>query len=82
MFDLQGLSLYWVTSSALGLAQNLIIVSPSLRRLVGIPPTVVELERPYSHLYNNLRHKIGQKDAILTENGKTIVNTKRTMKNP
>ncbi|XP_043273791.1 cytochrome c oxidase assembly protein COX18, mitochondrial [Venturia canescens] len=77
-----GVSLYWVTSSAIGVAQNLIVVSPSLRRLVGIPPTEVELEKPYSHIYSNFRRKIGLGNVVSTENVKTIANTQNTIKHP
>uniref|UniRef100_A0A1L8E0C0 Putative cytochrome oxidase bioproteinis protein oxa1 mitochondrial n=1 Tax=Nyssomyia neivai TaxID=330878 RepID=A0A1L8E0C0_9DIPT len=44
------LSLYWVSSSAFGLIQNVTMMSPKFRRAVGIPSTPSELERPYKHL--------------------------------
>jgi mitochondrial inner membrane protein COX18 len=54
-----GLSLYWVTSSAFGLLQNLAILSPKLRRSAGIPKVESELEKPYSHLYSKIRERLG-----------------------
>ncbi|EFN89339.1 Mitochondrial inner membrane protein COX18 [Harpegnathos saltator] len=43
-------SLYWATSSAFGLLQNLILLSPKLRRFAGVPVTASESSRPYSLL--------------------------------
>lgn len=43
-------SLYWVTSSAFGLLQNLVLLSPRLRRLARMPITVSESAHPYSLL--------------------------------
>lgn len=42
--------LYWLTSSSVGLAHNLILLSPPLRRKLGIPEAPSELEHPYSHM--------------------------------
>lgn len=42
--------LYWLTSSSVGLAHNLILLSPQLRRKLGIPEAPSELENPYSHI--------------------------------
>ncbi|CAK1551155.1 unnamed protein product [Leptosia nina] len=42
------LCLYWVTSSAFGLIQNLCLLSPSLRRKLRIPLAPSELENPYT----------------------------------
>uniref|UniRef100_A0A2M4BUB3 Putative inner membrane protein cox18 mitochondrial n=1 Tax=Anopheles marajoara TaxID=58244 RepID=A0A2M4BUB3_9DIPT len=44
------LCLYWVTSSAYGLGQNLLLLSPRFRRIVGIPAVPSELTNPYQHL--------------------------------
>lgn len=46
----QCLVLYWTTSSAYGLIQNLLLLSPKIRRLCNIPKTSKELERPYEHV--------------------------------
>ncbi|XP_012233652.2 cytochrome c oxidase assembly protein COX18, mitochondrial [Linepithema humile] len=43
-------SLYWATSSAFGLFQNLIVLSPKLRRFARVPITPSESPRPYSLL--------------------------------
>lgn len=42
--------LYWMTSSSFGLMQNLILLSPSLRRKLRIPEAPSELEDPYGHI--------------------------------
>ncbi|GAB1869310.1 Mitochondrial inner membrane protein COX18 [Camponotus japonicus] len=40
-------SLYWATSSAFGLLQNLVLLSPKLRRFAGVPITSSESPHPY-----------------------------------
>ncbi|XP_011630837.1 cytochrome c oxidase assembly protein COX18, mitochondrial [Pogonomyrmex barbatus] len=47
------LSLYWTTSSAFGLFQNLILLSPKLHRFTKMPTTISQ-----SHPYLALRDKI------------------------
>lgn len=60
------LSLYWVTSSAYGLCQNLILMSPRVKRLVGVPHVPSELANPYLHV----RQKFAQKgQAMLSKVG-------------
>lgn len=49
--------LYWLTSSSVGLAHNLILLSPPLRRKLGIPEAPSELEHPYSHMKEEIRSK-------------------------
>ncbi|KFB47041.1 AGAP005624-PA-like protein [Anopheles sinensis] len=51
------LCLYWVSSSAYGLGQNLFLLSPRVRRAVGIPAVPSESSQPYQHLYHNLTSK-------------------------
>jgi inner membrane protein COX18 len=53
-----GLSLYWVSSSVFGLFQNLLILSPKVRRLVGIPKVNSELEKPYAHLLDKIKERL------------------------
>ncbi|XP_011691054.1 PREDICTED: mitochondrial inner membrane protein COX18 isoform X2 [Wasmannia auropunctata] len=48
------LSLYWATSSAFGLFQNLILLSPNLRRFVKVPITTSESPHPYLVLRNRI----------------------------
>ncbi|XP_011565352.3 cytochrome c oxidase assembly protein COX18, mitochondrial [Plutella xylostella] len=50
--------LYWMTSSSYGLVQNLVLLSPSLRRKLRIPLAPSELEEPYKHLKDEFRHKL------------------------
>uniref|UniRef100_A0A182RRV0 Membrane insertase YidC/Oxa/ALB C-terminal domain-containing protein n=1 Tax=Anopheles funestus TaxID=62324 RepID=A0A182RRV0_ANOFN len=53
------LCLYWVTSSAYGLGQNLLLLSPRVRRTVGIPIVPSELTHPYQHLRHTFAAKLG-----------------------
>lgn len=55
-----GLCLYWVTSSAFGLVQNLILLSPRLKRLANFPKVNSELEKPYTFLLDNIKARIGK----------------------
>ncbi|KAL1377282.1 hypothetical protein pipiens_016364 [Culex pipiens pipiens] len=55
------LSLYWVTSSAYGLCQNLMLMSPRVKRLVGVPQVPSELANPYQHV----REKFAQRGSAL-----------------
>lgn len=55
---LQCLALYWTVSSAYGLAQNLILMSPRVKRMCKIPHTVAELEEPYKYLLNGIKYKL------------------------
>ncbi|XP_047533713.1 cytochrome c oxidase assembly protein COX18, mitochondrial [Vanessa atalanta] len=50
--------LYWTTSSVFGLAQNLSLLSPTLRRKLKIPEAPSELEHPYSHMKEEINKKI------------------------
>ncbi|XP_063931071.1 cytochrome c oxidase assembly protein COX18, mitochondrial-like isoform X2 [Zophobas morio] len=49
--------LYWTTSSAFGFVQNLILVSPKIRRLCKIPQTPSELEQPYKHIITGIKYR-------------------------
>lgn len=51
------LSLYWMTSSAYGLLQNLLLLSPSLRRALRIPKSASELESPYVYILSRLKNR-------------------------
>lgn len=53
-----GVALYWTTSSAYGLVQNLILLSPRVRRTLRIPLTASEKRRPYSELRKRLTDKL------------------------
>lgn len=52
------LCLYWTTSSLFGLAQNLCLLSPSLRRKLKIPEAPSELEDPYRHMKEEISLRI------------------------
>lgn len=49
--------LYWMTSSSFGLLQNVILLSPSLRRKLRIPEAPSELEDPYEHIKGEISKK-------------------------
>ncbi|KAH8327872.1 hypothetical protein KR067_001187 [Drosophila pandora] len=53
------LCVYWVASSSFGLAQNLLLLSPDVRRTVGIPKTQTELDQPYDQLWLKIQQRIG-----------------------
>ncbi|XP_023015149.2 cytochrome c oxidase assembly protein COX18, mitochondrial [Leptinotarsa decemlineata] len=52
------LVLYWTTSSAFGLFQNMILLSPKVRRICRIPKTKTELEHPYQHIANGFQRRM------------------------
>ncbi|XP_056648698.1 cytochrome c oxidase assembly protein COX18, mitochondrial isoform X1 [Diorhabda sublineata] len=52
------LVLYWTTSSAYGLIQNLVLMSPKAKRICGIPKTDKELEHPYRHVSLQIQKKL------------------------
>ncbi|XP_050301264.1 cytochrome c oxidase assembly protein COX18, mitochondrial isoform X2 [Anthonomus grandis grandis] len=52
------LVLYWTTSSAFGMCQNLILLSPKVKRLFGIPKTAVEVKEPYKMIVTNFKSKL------------------------
>ncbi|EDW93074.1 cytochrome c oxidase assembly protein COX18, mitochondrial [Drosophila yakuba] len=52
------LCVYWVASSSFGLAQNLLILSPEVRRSVGIPKTQTELCEPYDLLWLKIQQRL------------------------
>ena len=58
VFRPKGVALYWTTSSAYGLVQNLILLSPRVRRTLRIPLTASEKRRPYSELRKRLTDKL------------------------
>lgn len=43
------MTLYWVTSSTYGLAQNIAMKYPKVKRLLGVPKTPSEVEKPLTH---------------------------------
>ncbi|KAH8379650.1 hypothetical protein KR009_006372 [Drosophila setifemur] len=53
------LCVYWVASSSFGLAQNLLLLSPDVRRRVGIPKTQTELDQPYDLLWLKTQQRLG-----------------------
>ncbi|XP_051785896.1 cytochrome c oxidase assembly protein COX18, mitochondrial [Erpetoichthys calabaricus] len=52
------MSLYWLTSSAVGLLHNLLLRSPTLRRLCHIPRGHNDSDTPYRDLWGALRARL------------------------
>lgn len=50
--------LYWCTSSGFGLIQNLVLLSPSLRRKLRIPEAPSELDNPYTHIREEINNSL------------------------
>ncbi|CAG9864458.1 unnamed protein product [Phyllotreta striolata] len=48
------LVLYWTTSSAFGLVQNILLMSPRVKRICKIPKTQSEMDRPYKFVASKL----------------------------
>lgn len=55
-----GLCLYWVSSSVFGMTQNLLLLSPRLKRMANIPKVNSELEKPYSFILDKIKERIGK----------------------
>ena len=48
-----GIALYWASSAAVGLASNLLLVSPKAKNFFGIKMFPDDPEKPYQTIYNN-----------------------------
>lgn len=55
--SLQSMALYWLSSSFVGLSHNLLLRSPTFRRLCRIPRTKSESETPYKDIVSALTTK-------------------------
>lgn len=53
-----GLCLYWVASSAFGFTQNLLLLSPKLKRMTNIPKVNSEIDKPYTFIINRIKERI------------------------
>jgi len=49
------LLVYWLSSSSLGLAQNMLLVCPKVRRFCRIPLAPSERAHPFQHFYNRIK---------------------------
>ncbi|XP_075216958.1 cytochrome c oxidase assembly protein COX18, mitochondrial [Lycorma delicatula] len=52
------LSFYWLTSATVGLWQNLILLSPRIKLLFGIPKTPSTQANPYRHLLKQIKNRL------------------------
>lgn len=50
--------LYWMTSSTFGLVQNIVLLSPYIRRKLKIPEVPSELADPYEHIKMEISSKL------------------------
>lgn len=64
------LALYWTTSCAFGLVQNLVFLSPKFRRIVGVPETPSQLDDPYKHLADMTKERWNNLQNIFSFNKK------------
>lgn len=53
------MALYWVSSSFMGLSHNLLLRSPTFRRLCRIPPTKSDSDTPYRDIVASFYAKYG-----------------------
>ncbi|XP_066156904.1 cytochrome c oxidase assembly protein COX18, mitochondrial [Euwallacea fornicatus] len=51
------LVLYWTTSSAFGLMQNLLLMAPKVKRILKIPKSAAEVDKPYNMVISNFKSK-------------------------
>ncbi|XP_031356055.1 cytochrome c oxidase assembly protein COX18, mitochondrial isoform X2 [Photinus pyralis] len=51
------ITLYWTTSSLYGFVQNLVLMSPKLKRWCRIPKTPNDIDKPYSHVIKGIKNK-------------------------
>lgn len=63
-----GLALYWTTSSAFGLTQNLVMMSPKIREITGVPKTPSQLDNPYIHLVDMTKERWTNLQNIFSSN--------------
>lgn len=54
------MSLYWMTSSSYGLIQNMVLLSPSVRRKLKVPEAPSEIEQPYNHIKQEISHTLNK----------------------
>ncbi|KAG7212823.1 hypothetical protein KM043_002180 [Ampulex compressa] len=52
------ITMYWTTSSASSFLQNILLLSPKFRRLMGVPKMDSELQHPYLHLQKEINRKL------------------------
>ncbi|KAF5276999.1 hypothetical protein FQR65_LT16078 [Abscondita terminalis] len=52
------LALYWTTSSAYGIFQNFLLMSPRLKTFCRVPKTSLDLDKPYAYLFKNIKKRI------------------------
>lgn len=63
-----GLALYWTTSSAYGLVQNVVLMSPKVKKFAGVPVTPSQLEDPYRHLIDMSKERWSNLQSVLRFN--------------
>ncbi|XP_068972975.1 cytochrome c oxidase assembly protein COX18, mitochondrial [Bombus flavifrons] len=58
------LSLFWITNNCYGLLQNLVLLSPKVRKLLRIPKTDSDLRHPYQKLHERLLGKFSLTKSV------------------
>ncbi|PRD20754.1 UNVERIFIED_CONTAM: Mitochondrial inner membrane protein COX18 [Trichonephila clavipes] len=53
-------SFYWLCSSAFGLGQNMLLMIPNVRRILGIPSTAKESSTPFRDIAANFRKRFNR----------------------
>ena len=71
----QAMCLYWAVSAFFGLAQNVALKFPTVRRQLGIPKTPSESERPIQELKILLQLK-GEEFMRIQREGRTTKRNK------
>ena len=50
-------TLYWMSSLAVGLFQNIVIILPKVRRCLRIPETARDLDKPFEYMKQEIAYK-------------------------
>ncbi len=57
----KGVGLFWAFSSGLALTENILLDSNRIRRLLNIPRTQFDKDRPYLNKFNLFKNDLKQK---------------------
>ncbi|XP_017462416.1 PREDICTED: mitochondrial inner membrane protein COX18-like [Rhagoletis zephyria] len=74
------LCVYWVASSCHGLAQNLLLASPVVRRSLGIPLTNSEVSNPYERMWVRMKTLTTKTEPESLEKPSNVTKSEETRK--
>ncbi|XP_036347007.1 cytochrome c oxidase assembly protein COX18, mitochondrial-like [Rhagoletis pomonella] len=74
------LCVYWVASSCHGLAQNLLLASPVVRRSLGIPLTNSEVSNPYERMWVRMQTLTTKTEQKSLEKPSNVTKSEETRK--